>query len=414
FRGERNPPVFDWRFRHYIRARNLVGVVQVPGLQVEILPKIDADTLDHGHLDQDGPAQRMAQSNLLFMLAQAQRVRMVDVDLSSLRLQAMPLLDTLVSIFVDRLAAELKRGVDRGYVHEEACLGVLRGKLDFSRQVRQQAVNAARFHVCYDEYILDTWMNRVLKAGCRVLGKTVSAAPIRRRLLELLNTLASVTDVAGTPEQFQKIQWNRNNERMRPCVDFVRLIMANRAPAPASGSSETFSLLFPMESLFEEFVARFIVRHASDLGLRRDRIRIQAAGSRPRLLRDEQQAGAFRLKPDVLILDDVGSSACAIDTKWKRLSSEDSNQGVTQADLYQLHAYARRFDCPMNVLLYPTGRGLSERSWTLDGEPSKRVDVRLMDLNFDFAANPHRLVEGFRRILGTTRSAPGRTAGYDA
>ena len=42
-RGASAPSVFDWRFRQYIRPLNLVGVVQVPGLQVEILPKIDGN-----------------------------------------------------------------------------------------------------------------------------------------------------------------------------------------------------------------------------------------------------------------------------------------------------------------------------------------------------------------------------------
>lgn len=398
-RGERSAPVFDWRFRSFIRARNLVGVVQVPGLQVEILPKIDADFDAHGPFDADATRRRMAQSNLLFMLAYARQVRMLDVDLSSLRLQAMPLLDTLVALFTDRLADELKRGMDHGYVHEEACLGVLRGKLLFTRQVRQQAVNAARFHVRYDEYIADTWMNRLLKVGCCVLSRSVSSATLRRRLLDLLNTLSAVTDVTGAPEQFQRIQWNRNNERMRPCIDFVRLVLAHRSPAPARGRSETFSLLFPMDSLFEEFVARFIVRHSGELGIPRNRVRVQATGSRRWLLRDEQSAGEFRLKPDILILDAAGQPSCIVDTKWKRLSPEDPHQGVSQADLYQLHAYARRFECARNVLLFPTSRGLRGRTWTLDGDDTMTVSVRLLEMNYDFSSNRRRLLQDMANVL---------------
>ena len=398
-RGERSAPVFDWRFRSYIRARNLVGVVQVPGLQIEILPKVDAGTEDHGPFDTDATGRRMAQSNLLFMLAYTRQVRMLDADISSLRLQAMPLLDTLVGLFTDRLADELMRGLDHGYVHEEACLGVLRGKLIFTRQVRQQAVNAARFHVRYDEYIPDTWMNRLLKAGCWVLARAVSSAGLRRRIGDILNTLSAVADVTGAPEQFQRIQWNRNNERMRPCVDFVRMVLAHRSPAPAKGRSKTFSLLFPMDSLFEEFVARFIVRHAEDLGIQRDRIRVQAKGSRRWLLRDEQTAGAFRLKPDVLILDGSGQPVCIVDTKWKRLAPGKSNQGVSQSDLYQLHAYARRFECARNILLYPTGPGLQERTWTLDGDSEKTVSVRLLEMNYDFAANRRRLIYDVSRVM---------------
>jgi DNA invertase Pin-like site-specific DNA recombinase len=43
------------------------------------------------------------------------------------------------------------------------------------------------------------------------------------------------------------------------------------------------------------------------------------------------------------------------DTKWKRMTPriDDPKQGVSQADVYQLMAYGRLYDCPNVVLLYP-------------------------------------------------------------
>ena len=280
YRGASVPSVFDWRFRQYIRPLNLVGVVQVPGLQIEILPKIDGVATATSTWHTDDPVCRTAQSNLLFMLRYAKRIRLLDADLSALRLQNMSLLDMLVHLFIQRTAEELQRGLDHGYIYQEECLSVLRGKLLFSQQVKQNVVNAARFHVRYDEYIPDTWMNRILKAACRLLFGSVSSGSLRRRLLELLQHLSAVSDMPVTQEHFQQIRWNRNNERLRPCVEFARMVLTQRSPSPARGATETFSLLFPMDALFEEFVAGFIMRHSADLGLRRDRIRVQATGSR--------------------------------------------------------------------------------------------------------------------------------------
>lgn len=399
-RGPGSTPVFDWRFRQYVRSRNMVGVVQVPGLQVEILPKIDDRGGSAGHFEEYDPQRRMAQGNLLFMLGYTQDLRMMDVDLSSLRLKDMSLLDTVVAVFATRLGHELKRGLDHGYVHQEDCLPVLRGKLLFSRQVQQSAVNAAMFHVQYDEYIPDTWLNRILKAACMLLVRAVGSTWLRKCLQDILENLSPVTDHRISPEHFKLIRWSRNNERFRPYVDFASLVLAGQSPAPARGRVQTFSLLFPMDDLFEEFVGRFLLRHASQIGLQRDLIRLQAVGHRRWLLRDKDQRGKFRLKPDVLLLGSGGGVAGIIDTKWKRLSPDEPKQGVSQSDLYQLYAYARRYDCPRSTLLYPMGKGLVECDWSLDGDPSKTVSVRLLDLGFEFADNKGWMLGEFRRVFG--------------
>jgi len=78
-------------------------------------------------------------------------------------------------------------------------------------------------------------------------------------------------------------------------------------------------------------------------------------GRRDYLLHSEQgKRGMGRLKPDVLVWRDDRTVA-VIDAKYKRLAfSRERPTGVDQADLYQLAAYANRFE-PEGVaaLVYP-------------------------------------------------------------
>jgi 5-methylcytosine-specific restriction enzyme subunit McrC len=62
----------------------------------------------------------------------------------------------------------------------------------------------------------------------------------------------------------------------------------------------------------------------------------------------------FRTKPDIMLRR--GHEIVAIiDTKWKKLSLDplDRKHGVSQADVYQLMAYARLYRTAELMLLYP-------------------------------------------------------------
>jgi 5-methylcytosine-specific restriction enzyme subunit McrC len=62
----------------------------------------------------------------------------------------------------------------------------------------------------------------------------------------------------------------------------------------------------------------------------------------------------FMTKPDILVR--AGDRVVyVIDTKWKRLAAriDDPKQGVSQADVYQMMAYGRLYQCPRLMLLYP-------------------------------------------------------------
>lgn len=82
------------------------------------------------------------------------------------------------------------------------------------------------------------------------------------------------------------------------------------------------------------------------------------AGRRDYLLRSlDTNGGMGRLKPDVLVLRGDRATA-VIDAKYKRLAfSRERPSGIDQADLYQLAAYAGRYE-PERVaaLVYPHDR----------------------------------------------------------
>ena len=122
--------------------------------------------------------------------------------------------------------------------------------------------------------------------------------------------------------------------------------IATDQPGTAEG------ILIDVAELWELFVLN-CARRAVPAGLRIEHG--TTAGHRDYLLRSEETgSGMGRLKPDLLVLRGNHVTA-VIDAKYKRLTpSRERPSGVDQADLYQIAAYASRYE-PGHVaaLVYP-------------------------------------------------------------
>jgi len=214
--------------------------------------------------------------------------------------------------------------------------------------------------------------------------------------------LGDVQDWEIEAHHFESVHLTRNSERFRPLLDFARLVLTEATPAPRVGEITTFSLVFPMDQLFEEFVGQLIRRHASKLGLRRGAVHLQASRVRQWLLRSESGRGRFRLKPDVVVDRQASKPQTILDTKWKKLKADadDPKNGVAQSDIYQLYAYANRYGCENNILLFPKVTGVTAKNYTLDGdEDGKRIRVEFLDMDYDLSRNQTRLIEDLGRVL---------------
>ncbi|WLD13107.1 McrC family protein [Planctellipticum variicoloris] len=395
--------VFDWTFRDHIRVKSYVGVIQVPGLIIEILPKTDGGEDSTGFGDGG-----QARQNLLFMLSQAGYLPGHDRDLASLAGRRLPLLEVLITAFVRRLLIEVRRGQQHQYVYREESLSCVKGRILLQRQVLQNVAQRHRLWVGYDEFVNDTLLNQILKATCRCLLALARLPKTQQLLREALLEFADVEDLVIQGDDFSRVLLDRASERYRDLLQFCRLVYEGTTVAPQAGAHSSFSLFFPMETLFEEFVGRFVKRNARYFGLLPEQVHLQARGRGLWLLRDENLQGRFRLRPDIVIDDVAGVPQIILDTKWKRLVDlkSDAKNGVSQADLYQLFAYASRYNCENNVLLYPHSPGVVSRSYSIDGDPSKkRLRIECLDLGFDLYLERDRLLNNLAAILNPTSSS---------
>lgn len=88
----------------------------------------------------------------------------------------------------------------------------------------------------------------------------------------------------------------------------------------------------------------------------------------------------FALRPDIVLEKD--GRVVVMDTKWKSLiNNERKNYGISQADMYQMYAYSKKYETSEIWLLYPKNDKIIENTnITFDSGDGTRVRVFFVDV----------------------------------
>ena len=331
--------------RKGLRARGVVGVIATSGCQLEILPKIEG-------AGESGVDDAKLRERLIHMLAIALDIRIDARGIAQLGWQHDTILEMLIRLYCRKLTDAVRQGIPQQYTEQEDDLPTLRGRLDVTRQFSTLAVSPQKLACRFDARSPDIALNQVMRAAIGKLSRLAQASDNQRALRELSFAYVDISDVSPDALRWDLIVLDRTSTRWRELVALARLFLSDRHQQTSAGPVDGYALLFEMNVLFEKYVARLLARALAGTGLR---VSTQG-GHRDCLF--EGETGRFRTRPDVIVRR--GSrTALIVDTKWKRLNRiDDRKQGVSQADVYQLMAYGRLYECPEVALLYPHHGGL--------------------------------------------------------
>jgi 5-methylcytosine-specific restriction enzyme subunit McrC len=137
-----------------------------------------------------------------------------------------------------------------------------------------------------------------------------------------------------------------------------------------AGNEVALALLFPMDKVFESFVAAKFRKHISrGINLRMQDTRYSLFDSPNR---------AFALRPDIVL--EFGGHTVVLDTKWKLLSDNARYSGISQSDMYQMYAYSKKYEADGIVLVYPHTDAVSRTDIRYASDDNVKVDVSFVDL----------------------------------
>ena len=385
-----------------VQATQHVGVVRLGRETVQILPKI------YRH---EAYSVEEAARNLLHLLAVAHDLPVREHALAPLLRRRADWFEVLTRLFATHLTDAWQRGIVRGYVPiEDDASPLLRGKWRLTSQLRRPA-QGHRFCVTYDEFTPDNPLNRVLRFVVERLWTLTHDADNRRALSTLRAWMDEVALLPSvTAGEASAVSLTRLHPSYAPLLTLARLFLDGGSLQLSGGSHESFAFVFDMNRLFESFVFGFLRRHRAALlppSLTTCALLPQSAGTALHLARREGRP-VFHLKPDLALRAPDGTFPLLLDTKYKALKPTKNNAaGITADDMYQMHAYARRYACPHVLLLYPQTAGMAEPlRLHFDLEGGGTVQAATLDLRVELG-NPEgirQLVKELKEVLG---GAPG-------
>ncbi|WP_420791209.1 McrC family protein [Enterovibrio gelatinilyticus] len=336
------------RGRRLLQVQNFVGVIFVPsGRHIEVLPKTGLDS------DSGETTYEEVRSTLLTMLQALGEFRHIQLDNAGLKALKMPLLEVFISRFLEDVNHIVKRGLKCDYVGQEENLLVKKGKLNKSGQLRHNIVAKHRFYCEFDEYAENRPVNRLLKTAMLTVQGYCGDHCNQKLLRELLFAFDAVPKSFNPKQDFDSVKLDRGMQHYKPALAWAKLILDGSSPISMKGLADAPSLLFPMESVFEAFVAKTLRNQLKD-GLT---LHTQARDEKlvTHHVESSKQRDLFILKPDLMI-EKEGVPLCVLDTKWKRINPQSTKDfDLSQADFYQMFAYGQKYLKGRGklVLIYP-------------------------------------------------------------
>jgi 5-methylcytosine-specific restriction enzyme subunit McrC len=356
------------RGKEQIQVKNHVGLIQLKdGTQLEILPKIT---------DSKSPTE--AKSLFLKMLRCVVDLPFRKFNFSKiLTIQNQPIFEIFISAFINEVESIISIGLSKHFVNQSANQNYLKGKILINENIKQNSFKSEQIFVEFDEFWGDIAQNRIIKKCLEFLYFQSNYSKNQFKIKQLLVYFEDVKTIDNLEKDWVITDTEKRIFRhYQTALDWAKVFLKNQTFSTFSGQSIHYALLFPMEKLFEAYIAHGFKQYCADY-------EVFVQNKSKFLIENHQQKPKFGLQPDIIVQNQ--DLRIIIDTKWKLInaSKPKENYGIEQADLYQMYAYGKKYRAKDLCLIYPSNEHFKETLQVFDYESDLRLWVVAFDLKND-------------------------------
>ena len=256
------------------------------GTTIEILPKI---------YSQEDVTEAKVKKLVMDMLKTLRKSPYKSLQVANVSVDKMNIFEIFIRMFINEVLLIVKKGLKSNYETIESNERVFKGKMKFAQQIKYNYAHKEQSYVEYDEFNTNCPENKLLKSTLLYLYKNTHSLKNKNDIKMLLNSFLEVEKSINYEEDFNRIiAADRNKKDYTTALLWSKIFLMGKSFTSFSGSKIAFVLLFPMENLFESYVAEVLRRNLNKSAYN---ISIQ---DKTHHLFDEPNK-KFLLKPDIVV-----------------------------------------------------------------------------------------------------------------
>ncbi|QHH92678.1 restriction endonuclease [Acinetobacter gyllenbergii] len=338
--------VFELAGRRKLRLDQYVGILETKcGTRIEILPK---------HVDIEPSETLVTKERELLkkMLRVSLHLPYRDAGEANLSRFKQPIHEWIIDQFLCNFEKLIQRGLRFDYQRVQEEQKYLRGQLQHVLHMRQSPARKHIFPIEHDIYEVDRPENRLIKTALEVVCKKTRSSKNWKLAQELRLMTGEIPKSQNIAQDFKQWQSGRLLALYADIKPWTELILSEYMPVSTQGGWRGMSLLFPMEKLFEHYVAYHLRRNLIEWDIKTQ------VGSQHICVYEDKPT--FRLRPDIHIQHKQTQKKIVLDTKWKLLDQNNraGRFGLKDSDVQQMFAYSHFYLDHQSevILIYPYQR----------------------------------------------------------
>lgn len=249
--------VFELAGRRKIKLDQYVGVIETKcGTRIEILPKhVEMSGTDDQSIIQQ--ERRLLQKMLSVSLHLPYR----EAGAANLNRFKQSLHEWIISQFLASFERLVQRGLRFDYNRVQEEQKFLRGQLQHVKYMRQPPSKRHIFPIEHDVYEVNRPENRLIRTALEIVCKKAKDASNWKLAQELRLMTGEIPRSQNIRQDLRQWQSGRLLALYDEIKLWTELILGEYMPVSTSGEWRGMSLLFPMEKLFEHYVAYHLRRN---------------------------------------------------------------------------------------------------------------------------------------------------------
>ena len=299
--------------------------------------------------------------------------------------------DLLAAILIRGVGIQIKRGLGKAYIPQREALSFLKGRIDVAESIKSRTYVRKQMVCAYDEFCVNSYMNRILKTTMLLLLKGDITKARRKELRSLLVYFSEVDTVALHNVDWH-MRYDKNNQTYRMLMAVCYLVVKGLLQTKADGRMKMMDFLDEqrMHHLYEKFILEYYRKEFPQVNARPAQIRWQ--------LDDEVRDMLPVMQTDIMLQH--GKQILIIDAKYYARTTQRlyGTHKLHSGNLYQIFTYVKNKEVEMSgqdhsvagMLLYArTDEEMyPEKEYSMSGNT---IAVQTLDLGGDFSMIRHAL-----------------------